>query len=90
MMMMMRTPQHKVRIVLLRWEVSIGIFIFLGLPMKKSYTHWAKHNEKVTQKKRKSEMKTKDQIVKARIIADKKRQKQKKGKNKKGKRKSHK
>ncbi|KAJ8957599.1 hypothetical protein NQ314_006525 [Rhamnusium bicolor] len=45
---------------------------------RKPYTHWARHNEKVKSKQRKSEMKTSDQIVKARIIAEKKKQKQKK------------
>ncbi|KAG5887596.1 hypothetical protein JTB14_025755 [Gonioctena quinquepunctata] len=45
-------------------------------------THWARHNEKVKTKQRKSELKSSDQIVKARILLEKKKQKQKKGKSK--------
>ncbi|XP_063906529.1 ATP-dependent RNA helicase DDX54 [Zophobas morio] len=41
-------------------------------------THWAKHNKKLKLKQRKSELKTTDQILKARKIADKKKNKQKK------------
>ncbi|CAG9822479.1 unnamed protein product [Phaedon cochleariae] len=51
----------------------------------KPNTHWARYNEKVKMKQRKSEMKTSDQIVKARMIAERKKQKskgKKKGKNK--------
>lgn len=48
----------------------------------KSYTHWAKHNEKLKLKQRKSDLKSTDQIVKSRIIAEKKKQRQKKGKKK--------
>lgn len=51
----------------------------------KPHTHWARHNEKVKLKQRKSEMRSTDQIVKARIIAEKKKRKQKK--QKKGKKK---
>lgn len=60
---------------------------FSGKPMN---THWARHNEKVKQKQRKSELKSTDQILKQRLIAEKKRQRQnKKGKSKgKGARKS--
>ncbi|CAG9856383.1 unnamed protein product [Phyllotreta striolata] len=54
-------------------------------PVRKLYTHWAKHNEKVKMKQRKSELKSTDQIVKARMLADKKKQGQRKGKGKKGK-----
>lgn len=43
---------------------------------KRLFTHWAKHNEKVKQKQRKSELKSTDQILKARIVQEKKRQKQ--------------
>ncbi|XP_018562547.1 ATP-dependent RNA helicase DDX54 [Anoplophora glabripennis] len=52
------------------------------IPHSKSHTHWARHNEKVKLQQRRSEIKTTDQIVKARIVADKKRLKQKKGKGK--------
>ncbi|XP_045465742.1 ATP-dependent RNA helicase DDX54 [Harmonia axyridis] len=52
-------------------------------------THWARHNEKVKQKQRKSELKTTDEILKARKIAAKnKRNNMRRGK--KGKRKSRK
>lgn len=40
-------------------------------------THWARHNEKIKLKQRKSEMKSTDQILKARQIAEKKKQRQK-------------
>ncbi|KAJ8934981.1 hypothetical protein NQ318_014148 [Aromia moschata] len=53
-----------------------------GNPRSKPNTHWARHNEKVKLKQRKSELKSTDQIVKARIIAERKKQRQKKGKNK--------
>jgi hypothetical protein len=48
-------------------------------------THWARHNKKLKLKQRKSELKTTDEIMKARKIAEKKRNKQKK-RGKKGKR----
>lgn len=51
-------------------------------PHRKVFTHWAKHNEKIKLKQRKSELKSSDQIVKARLLAEKKKQKQKKGKGK--------
>ncbi|XP_025833848.1 ATP-dependent RNA helicase DDX54 [Agrilus planipennis] len=41
-------------------------------------THWARHNEKVMTKQRKSELKTTEQILKARKIAEKKKMRQKK------------
>ncbi|XP_008198552.1 ATP-dependent RNA helicase DDX54 [Tribolium castaneum] len=41
-------------------------------------THWARHNKKLQQKQRKSELKTTDQILKARKIAEKKKNRQKK------------
>ncbi|KAJ8919065.1 hypothetical protein NQ315_016972 [Exocentrus adspersus] len=53
-----------------------------GPPQNKRYTHWAKHNDKVKLKQKKSEIKTTDQIVKARLVAEKKRLRQKRGKNK--------
>lgn len=53
--------------------------------VKRRFTHWAKHNEKVKLKQRKSEMKTTDQILKAREIAERKKKRQKKGGKKKGK-----
>ncbi|KAH1029038.1 ATP-dependent RNA helicase DDX54 [Dendroctonus ponderosae] len=46
------------------------------------HTHWAKHNEKEKLKKRSSDMKSMDQILKAREIAERKKRKQKKGKGK--------
>ncbi|XP_056633508.1 ATP-dependent RNA helicase DDX54 [Diorhabda sublineata] len=55
------------------------------VPMRNPHTHWARHNEKVKMKQRKSELKSTDQIVKARLIAEKRKQRQKKGKSKKGK-----
>ncbi|XP_066256724.1 ATP-dependent RNA helicase DDX54 [Euwallacea similis] len=48
----------------------------------KRYTHWAKHNDKMKNKQRKSEMKSMDQILKAREMAEKKKRRQKKGKGK--------
>ncbi|KAF2883077.1 hypothetical protein ILUMI_23090 [Ignelater luminosus] len=42
------------------------------------YTHWAKHNEKIKSKKLKSELKTTEQILKNRKIAEKKKMKQNK------------
>ncbi|XP_066138738.1 ATP-dependent RNA helicase DDX54 [Euwallacea fornicatus] len=48
----------------------------------KRYTHWAKHNDKVKKKQRKSEMKSMDQILKGREAAEKKKRRQKKGKRK--------
>lgn len=50
--------------------------------VNKPHTHWAKHNEKIKLKQRRSELKSTDQIVKARIIAERKKQRQKKGKKK--------
>lgn len=44
-------------------------------------THWANHNKKVLLKRKRSEMKSTDQIFKAREIAEKKKLKQKKGKS---------
>lgn len=43
----------------------------------KGHTHWARHNEKVKLKQQKSELKSTDQIMKARKIAEKKKNKQK-------------
>nr|CAI5860206.1 unnamed protein product [Callosobruchus analis] len=57
-----------------------------NIPRGKAHTHWARHNEKMKQKQRKTELKSKDQILKARLIAEKKQQRQKKGKKGKGKR----
>ncbi|XP_060525012.1 ATP-dependent RNA helicase DDX54 [Cylas formicarius] len=45
---------------------------------RKRYTHWAKHNEKVKTKQMKSEMKSTGQILKAREIAERKKQRSKK------------
>ncbi|CAH1278786.1 unnamed protein product [Diabrotica balteata] len=56
-------------------------------PVRNPHVHWAKHNEKVKMKQRKSEMKSSDQIVKARLIAEKKKHKQKGKKSKKGRKK---
>ncbi|XP_050313208.1 ATP-dependent RNA helicase DDX54 [Anthonomus grandis grandis] len=50
----------------------------------KRYTHWAKHNEKVKQKQKTSEMKSMDQILKAREIAEKRKQKLKRKSKSKG------
>lgn len=41
-------------------------------------THWARHNQKVQLKQKRSELKSTDQILKARKIAEKKKSKQKK------------
>ncbi|KAK9693141.1 Helicase conserved C-terminal domain [Popillia japonica] len=46
-------------------------------------THWARHNDKIKLKQRRSELKSNEQILKQRIIAEKKKKKQK------GKRKQH-
>ncbi|CAH0552710.1 unnamed protein product [Brassicogethes aeneus] len=54
-------------------------------PKGRPNTHWAKHNEKVKLKQKRSEMKTTDQILKARQIDEKKKRKQKGGKKGKGK-----
>lgn len=44
-------------------------------------THWARHNRKVDEKKmRNSELKTNEQILKARRLAEKKKAKQRGGK----------
>lgn len=43
-------------------------------------THWANHNKKLLLKRKRSEMKSTDQILKAREIAEKKKLKQKKRK----------
>nr|XP_022919550.1 ATP-dependent RNA helicase DDX54 [Onthophagus taurus] len=40
-------------------------------------THWARHNEKLKMKMKKSELKSTDQILKARMLAEKKKKKQK-------------
>lgn len=42
------------------------------------YTHWAKHNEKIKNKKLKSELKTTEQILKNRKIAERKKTRQNK------------
>lgn len=47
-------------------------------PVFKPNTHWARHNEKMKLKQKRSELKTTDQIFKARNLAEKKKQKQKK------------
>ncbi|XP_076255680.1 ATP-dependent RNA helicase DDX54 isoform X2 [Rhynchophorus ferrugineus] len=44
----------------------------------KRYTHWAKHNEKLKQKQKQSEMKNTAQILKVREAAERKRMRQKK------------
>ncbi|ENN79304.1 hypothetical protein D910_11123 [Dendroctonus ponderosae] len=46
------------------------------------HTHWAKHNEKEKLKKRFSDMKSMDQILEIKEIAERKKRKQKKGKGK--------
>lgn len=48
-------------------------------------THWARHNVKLREKQKRSELKTTDQIMKARKLAEKKKQrnKRKKGKGRK-------
>lgn len=51
-------------------------------------THWARHNRNVKEKARRSELKTSDQILKARIIAEKKQKRQQGKKNKKPRRKT--
>nr|XP_023017464.1 ATP-dependent RNA helicase DDX54 [Leptinotarsa decemlineata] len=53
---------------------------------RRANTHWARHNEKIKIKQRKSELKNSDQIVKAQMLSEKKKQRQKK--KGKGKRKS--
>jgi len=45
---------------------------------RKIYTHWAKHNEKMKNKKVKSELRSTEQILKARKIAEKKKMRQNK------------
>lgn len=47
-------------------------------PVFKPNTHWARHNEKMKMKQKRSELKTTEQIFKARNVAEKKKQKQKK------------
>lgn len=62
-------------------EVSKTLNLF-AVPKHTPHTHWARHNEKIKLKQRKSEIKTNDQILKARLLAEKKKQRQKKGKSK--------
>lgn len=47
-------------------------------PAFKPNTQWARHNEKIKLKQKRSELKSTDQILKARTIAEKKKLKQKK------------
>lgn len=53
------------------------------MPQRVINTHWARHNTKIKEKSRKSELKTTDQILKARKEAEKKRNRNgRKGKKK--------
>lgn len=52
--------------------------------VRQPHTHWAKHNEKLKLKNRTTELKSNDQILKARAIEAKKTWKQNSRKNKKG------
>ncbi|KRT80055.1 hypothetical protein AMK59_7895 [Oryctes borbonicus] len=55
-----------------------------NIPRGKPNTHWARHNEKTKLKQKQSELKSNDQILKQRLIAEKKKQKQR------GKKRTHK
>lgn len=45
---------------------------FLDISQGMLNTHWARHNRNAQDKKRKSELKTSDQILKARLLKEKK------------------
>ncbi|GJQ84455.1 hypothetical protein Trydic_g15666 [Trypoxylus dichotomus] len=47
-----------------------------NLPRGKPTTHWARHNDKVKLKQRRSELRSNEQILKERLIAEKKKRKQ--------------
>lgn len=61
-----------------------------NFPQGKPNTHWARHNEKIKLKRKGSELKSNEQILKQRLLAEKKKKKQKKGKGKKKPHKKHK
>lgn len=59
----------------------LNLFFFVSATLKtNANTHWANHNKKLLLKRKRSEMKSADQIFKAREIAEKKKLKQKKRK----------
>lgn len=62
------------------------MYIYFSVNKPSVNTHWARHNRKAGEKAKRSELKTTDQIYKARMIAEKKRNRNgRKGKTKRNK-----